>query len=51
MVIAALVVSIMAAAGSLGAVWYARRSARSAETAADAAEKQRRLMPSAGMPS
>jgi type II secretory pathway pseudopilin PulG len=39
MVIAALVLSIVAAAGSLGAVWYARRSARSAETAATAAEK------------
>jgi len=39
MIIAALVVSIVAAAGSLGADWYARRSARSAETAADAAEK------------
>jgi len=38
MIIAALVVSIVAAAGSLGAVWYARRSARSAETAATAAE-------------
>jgi hypothetical protein len=39
MIIAALVVSIVAAAGSLGAVWYARRSARSADTAAAAAEK------------
>ena len=38
MIIAALVVSIVAAAGSLGAVWYARRSARSAETASAAAE-------------
>jgi hypothetical protein len=39
MVIAALVVSIAAAAGSFAAVWYARRSARSAEAAAAAAEK------------
>ncbi len=39
MVIAALVVSIVAAAASLGAVWYTRRAARSAETAAAAAEK------------
>jgi hypothetical protein len=39
MIIAALVVSIVAAAGSIGAVQYARRSARSAETAAGAAEK------------
>jgi hypothetical protein len=38
-IIAALVVSIVAAAGSVGAVWYARRSAQSAETAADTAKK------------
>jgi type II secretory pathway pseudopilin PulG len=37
-VIAALVVSIVAAAGSVGAVWYARRSARSSATSANAAE-------------
>lgn len=39
MVIAALMVSIVAAAASLAAVWYARGSARSAQTAAVAAEK------------
>ena len=38
MVIAALVVSIVAAAGALGAVWYARRSALSAARSAAAAE-------------
>lgn len=38
MIIAALMVSIVAAAGSVGAVWYARRAARAAETAAAAAE-------------
>jgi hypothetical protein len=38
MIIAALVVSIVAAAGSVGAVWYARRSARSSATSAAAAE-------------
>jgi hypothetical protein len=43
MVIAALVVSIVAAAGSLGAVWYARWSARSAQAAAAAAGKTAEL--------
>jgi type II secretory pathway pseudopilin PulG len=38
MIIAALVVSIVAAAGSVGAVWYARRSARSSAMSAAAAE-------------
>ncbi|HTP15468.1 MAG TPA: hypothetical protein VMK13_06485 [Streptosporangiaceae bacterium] len=38
MIIAALVVSIVAAAGSLGAVWYARRSDLSAARSAAAAE-------------
>jgi type II secretory pathway pseudopilin PulG len=38
MIIAALVVSIVAAAGSVSAVWYARRSARSSATSAAAAE-------------
>jgi hypothetical protein len=37
MITAALVVSIVAVAGSLGAVWYARRSARSSATSAAAA--------------
>jgi hypothetical protein len=36
-VIAALVVSIVAAAGSVGAVWYSRRSAKSAAVSATAA--------------
>jgi NAD(P)-dependent dehydrogenase (short-subunit alcohol dehydrogenase family) len=38
MIIAALLVSIVAAAGSVGAVWYARRSVRSSATSAAAAE-------------
>lgn len=37
MVIAALVVSIVAAAGSVGAVWYSRRSAKAAAVSAAAA--------------
>jgi len=37
MVIAALVVSIVAAAGSVGAVWFSRRSAKSAAVSAVAA--------------
>jgi hypothetical protein len=37
MVIAALVVSIVAAAGPVGAVWYSRRSAKSAAVSATAA--------------
>lgn len=37
MVIAALVVSIVAAAGSVGAVWYSRRAAKSAAVSAVAA--------------
>jgi len=38
MIIAALAVSIAAAAASVDAVWYARRSARSSATSAVAAE-------------
>lgn len=38
MIIAALVVSIVAAAGSVGAVWYSRRSAKSAAVSAAAAD-------------